>query len=164
MSCGWPVSRILSGRRRLPRWPFIWPARCRAGLAAYPGRHVQGRHADQPLATPIRHCSRWGLPCHRRCRQCGGLLHHRFTLACVQAVCSLWRYPSGLPGRELPGTAALWSPDFPRGEPRDHPAIRTGWKVVCRPTAVNRLSTRPGRLLLKNRRPGRWHQRQPHCF
>jgi hypothetical protein len=27
---------------------------------------------------------------------------------------SLWRFPSGYPGRALPGTLASWSPDFPR--------------------------------------------------
>jgi len=27
---------------------------------------------------------------------------------------SLWRFPSGFPGRALPGTVVLWSPDFPR--------------------------------------------------
>ena len=34
-----------------------------------------------PRLTPIRHCSRWGLPCRFRCRNRGGLLPHRFTLA-----------------------------------------------------------------------------------
>ena len=49
----------------------------------------------------------------------------------AQAVCSLWRFPSGFPGRVLPGTIALWSPDFPRVTQghaptvtRGHPAIR----------------------------------------
>ena len=32
-------------------------------------------------ATPIWSCSRWGLPCRRRCRNRGALLPHRFTLA-----------------------------------------------------------------------------------
>ena len=32
----------------------------------------------------------------------------------AQAVCFLWRFPSGFPGRALPGTVVLWSPDFPR--------------------------------------------------
>ena len=32
-------------------------------------------------AIPIRSCSRWGLPCRRRCRKRGALLPHRFTLA-----------------------------------------------------------------------------------
>jgi hypothetical protein len=31
-----------------------------------------------------------------------------------EADCSLWRFPSGCPGRALPGTVASWSPDFPR--------------------------------------------------
>ena len=35
----------------------------------------------RPRLTPIRHCSRWGLPCRFRCRNRGGLLPHRFTLA-----------------------------------------------------------------------------------
>jgi len=34
-------------------------------------------------AVPIRSCSRWGLPCRRRCRRRGALLPHRFTLAAV---------------------------------------------------------------------------------
>ena len=40
------------------------------------------------------------------------------------AVCSLWRFPSGCPGRALPGTVALWSPDFPHPERCGHPALR----------------------------------------
>jgi hypothetical protein len=32
-------------------------------------------------AAPIRSCSRWGLPCHHRCRRRGALLPHPFTLA-----------------------------------------------------------------------------------
>lgn len=35
-----------------------------------------------PPATPIRSCSRWGLPCRDRYRPRGALLPHRFTLAC----------------------------------------------------------------------------------
>jgi hypothetical protein len=34
----------------------------------------------KPRAAPIRSCSRWGLPCRRRCRRRGALLPHRFTL------------------------------------------------------------------------------------
>ena len=40
------------------------------------------------------------------------------------AVSFLWRFPSGCPARALPGTIALWSPDFPRGNPRGHPTTR----------------------------------------
>jgi hypothetical protein len=35
-------------------------------------------------AVPIRSCSRWGLPCRRRCRRRGALLPHRFTLAAAK--------------------------------------------------------------------------------
>ena len=47
-----------------------------------------------------------------------------------RAVYFLWRSPSGYPARALPGTTALWSPDFPRGAcaPRGHPAL-------CAPSA-----------------------------
>ena len=69
-----------------------------------------------PRDVPIRSCSRRGLPC-RPCYQArGGLLPHPFTLPCPegQAVCFLWRYPSGHPGRALPAASSPWSPDFPR--------------------------------------------------
>jgi len=77
-------------------------------------------------AAPTWSCSRWGFPCHRRCRRRGALLPHRFTLtarpACRDglAVYFLWHFPWGRPRRALPGTAPPWSPDFPlpadRGE------------------------------------------------
>ncbi len=66
-------------------------------------------------AIPIRLCSRRGLPCRTCCQIRGGLLPHLFTLTCKsQAVCSLWRFPAGFPGRALPAAVSLWSPDFPR--------------------------------------------------
>src|SRR5271170_7380130 len=37
-------------------------------------------HARVLRAVPIRSCSRWGLPCRRRCRRRGALLPHLFTL------------------------------------------------------------------------------------
>src|SRR5580658_5595288 len=73
--------------------------------------------AQKPRAAPIRSCSRWGLPCRRRCRRRGALLPHRFTLAAVgtqraAAVCSLWHYPWARTRRTLSGTACPRSPDF----------------------------------------------------
>jgi len=44
-----------------------------------------GRKACANHVIPIRSCSRWGLPCHRRCRRRGGLLPHPFTLTCAGA-------------------------------------------------------------------------------
>src|SRR5215471_11113944 len=58
----------------------------------------------------MRPCSRWGLPCRSRCRERGGLLPRRFTLArrligtSGRAVCFLWHSPRGHPHRALPGT------------------------------------------------------------
>ena len=84
----------------------------------------------EPRETPIWLCSWRGLPCPRSCPQGGGLLLHRFTLTPTRrAVCFLWRYPSGYPGRALPGTVVSWSPDFPPGltlrpDQSGHPALR----------------------------------------
>ncbi len=74
-----------------------------------------------PRAVPIRSCSRWGLPCRRRCRRRGALLPHRFTLAAANAtpaaVCSLWHCPWARTRRMLSGTACPRSPDFPPRQP-----------------------------------------------
>src|SRR4029079_15517645 len=52
-------------------------------------------------------CSGWGLPCHARCRTCGGLLLHRFTLTRARdssgRFAFLWHFPRGHPHRALPG-------------------------------------------------------------
>ena len=45
------------------------------------GSGHRSRSCKQLRAAPIRSCSRWGLPCRRRCRRRGALLPHRFTLA-----------------------------------------------------------------------------------
>lgn len=59
---------------------------CLAACLTRPTR-VAGRERPRgrpqsgpPPATPIRPCSRWGLPCRDRCRPRGGLLPHPFTL------------------------------------------------------------------------------------
>ena len=54
----------------------------------------------------------------------GGLLLHRFTLTHADMGGFIsWR-PSSCLARALLRTIALWSPDFPRGNPRGHPATR----------------------------------------
>ena len=82
-------------------------ARIRRGMlpACKPGsvecRHSDGhssgsavaRTLEQPTRSvlvgvghpslPIWPCSHWGLPRHVCCQPCGGLLPHRFTLACA---------------------------------------------------------------------------------
>jgi hypothetical protein len=48
--------------------------------------HNPEARAYVPLrAVPIRSCSRWGLPCRRRCRRRGALLPHHFTLTAANA-------------------------------------------------------------------------------
>ena len=73
------------------------------------------------LAVPVRSpVPRWALtPPFHPCSEIG-------------AVCSLWRFPSGLPGRALPGAVASWSPDFPpRRLPKELPqaAVRPSAQV-----------------------------------
>jgi len=46
-----------------------------------PGRNAETRLPVEPATVPTRSCSRWGLPCRRRCRCRGALLPHPFTLA-----------------------------------------------------------------------------------
>jgi hypothetical protein len=67
------------------RRPFILDAGCPAPPATYPDggpRHRLRlcRLRVKARAVPIRSCSRWGLPCRRRCRPRGALLPHLFTL------------------------------------------------------------------------------------
>ncbi len=49
------------------------------------GRDPETR-SHEPRAVPIRSCSRWGLPCRRRCRRRGAPLPHRFTLTAANAT------------------------------------------------------------------------------
>ncbi|AEM41804.1 hypothetical protein KVU_1965 [Ketogulonicigenium vulgare WSH-001] len=80
-----------------------------------------------PRGVPIWHCSRWGLPCRSCCQSRGGLLPHRFTFTPTCRVVSfLWRFPSGFPGRALPGTVLVGVRTFleRRKGARGHPAIR----------------------------------------
>ncbi len=74
-----------------------------------PGRPDPDTDPERPLArgvraVPIRSCSRWGLPCRRRCRRRGALLPHPFTLAATI--------------RNLPRRSALCG-TFPEASPRE---------------------------------------------
>ena len=60
-------------------------------------------------AAPTWSCSRWGLPCRRRCRQRGALLPHHFTLAASaanrgggSAVCFCGTFPRVAPAGRYP--------------------------------------------------------------
>ena len=99
--------------------PFLWDARHHTPRATYPDDRPGSGPAPAGAVVPMRSCSRWGLPCRRRCRWRGALLPHPFTLtrrrprSPRRADCSLWHFPWGRPRRALPGTVLPWSPDFP---------------------------------------------------
>jgi hypothetical protein len=124
---GFPRVTAIPLRRRLP-----------GASSNLPGWLVrtdwdQSPCGDRSRATPIRFCSRWGLPCRSRCRQRGALLPHRFTLTRPpppfflprkrrrgggsRRSRSLWHFPWGHPRRTLSGTVCPRSPDFPPRRP-----------------------------------------------
>ena len=79
--------RLTAGRRSKPssvpsrgRIISLGP-RSPAASCGLPGTAGLATHGAGSASSPIRPCSGWGLPCRRRCRRRGGLLHHRFTLA-----------------------------------------------------------------------------------
>jgi hypothetical protein len=117
----WSVSRVLSGRFSLPGRPFLSVRSRPRTLAAYPRRTYE----LGTLSPPIWPCSSWGLPCHSRYRECGGLLPHLFTLAYRFAgrrsvFCGTFRRSSrpGITWQLFPR-----SPDFPRlGGPQSRPS------------------------------------------
>jgi hypothetical protein len=103
-----PDSVPVMNRRR----PSIWARRCRTGSCGLPG--TMGRATRSLLglapggvwrAAPVA-------------RGAGGLLHHRFTLACAAtaAIGGLLSVPLSVGSPRLGVTQhrALWSPDFPR--------------------------------------------------
>jgi len=136
--CGWPISRILS--QGLPplddhssshaltdavQLPTR-ASRAEASLRRYP---MALRPLDQPRARPL-----FGIAPGGACRASPVTSPAVGSYPTVSpfplrtgVVSSLWRFPWGYPRRGLPGTLALWSPDFPREAyaPRGHPAIRT---------------------------------------
>jgi len=69
-------------------------------------------------SSPIWPCSGWGLPCRRRHRRRGGLLHHRFTLACPPrgVIGGLFSVALSVASRRpaVSRHPALRSSDFPR--------------------------------------------------
>ena len=90
--CGPHSSRAKNARRPVSR---VLSAPCGAVMAIPLGRPLPDASRDLPgrrrgnapadgcrrRAAPIWSCSRWGLPCRRRCRRRGALLPHPFTLA-----------------------------------------------------------------------------------
>ena len=120
---------------------------------------------SNPRKVPIRHCSRWGLPCGGCCQPPGGLLPHRFTLTVGSAgrgparrrfvFCGAFRrvtppghYPAPLPL----GVRTFLAPLQARG----HPALRAGLALRLHPRCVN-----PHLKFKQRPRQQRQHLRQP---
>jgi hypothetical protein len=147
---GRPVSRILS--RGSPPMDDHSSGRPVAGAprAANPDR---GGEAPRD-AVPIRHCSRWGLPCHPRCRGRGGLLPHRFTVAAHARrsdLCGAFRRiapPGRYPAPLLQGVRTFLEPQSPkkRGPAAIRPSARIGPMRCPRPRQAG-----PARRRWRNR-------------
>lgn len=129
--CGWPVSRVLSKAMPLDghssgRWitPALWQPT---------------RIGEQELFRAMPTRSLFGLAPGGACHAtpvAGGAVRSYRTVSPLpgphaersgRAVCSLWRYPSGCPGRVLPGAIAPSEPglssqrDRARARPSSHP-------------------------------------------
>ena len=118
---GRPVSRILSGPPPDGQGTLgdhsSGPAV--AGGLVLPTRPAWGRSGPGALARPAEVL--FGIAPGGACRAvpvAGAAVGSYPTVspspARRRADCSLWRFPSALAARALPGTVAPWSPDFPR--------------------------------------------------
>ena len=107
-------SKRAIARALLAANPDLW-AKAACGDIGNPIKPAQGPYsALLPVGLAMRRllpAPRWALtpPIHPYRRLCR-------ARPCTTAVCFLWRFPSGYPARALPGTVALWSPDFPRSK------------------------------------------------
>ena len=141
------------GKRQTVCKPGSVPRDTHAGMAIHLGRPSPNASRDRPErrrggparrrrmptppAAPTWSCSRWGLPCRRRCRRRGALLPHHFTLAAHRSQAGpglggvfLWHFPWGRPRRALPGTVPPWSPDFPPSASGERPSDHLAWDDV----------------------------------
>lgn len=89
-------------------------------------------------AVPIRSCSRWGLPCRRRCRRRGGLLPHPFTLTPSSLLPSFGQ--NGRRGGLLSVALSLGSP--PPGVTRHRISVEPG---LSSPAAFRHMTSAAAR-------------------
>ncbi len=151
---GWPapsarrsVSRVLSRRasvagmaihlgRSLPNASRDRPERRRGR----PARRRPPNRQQMPPAAPTWSCSRWGLPCRRRCRRRGALLPHHFTLAAHAVPCDAAASDDGA-WRCVSVALSLGSP--PPGVTRHRASVEPGLSSLRRPKGRKRAAIRP---------------------
>lgn len=140
---GGPVSRILS--RVAPGMTIHLGLLSPTGSCCQPGPRGQGRPMMRSLfgIAPGGACRAGPVA-----RPAVGSYPTVSPLSRITSgtVCFLWRFPSGCPGRALPGTVALWSPDFPPCDLHQqiaggHPALRASVAVKRSPRSGQREST-----------------------
>ena len=77
--------------------------------------------AGHSIHSPIRSCTRWGLPSRQVTLP---LVRSYRTVSSLplrtEAVCFLWHYSLRSPSLAVSKHPALWSPDFPQPCGRDH--------------------------------------------
>ena len=150
------VSRVLS--------------RPRAGMAIHLGRSLPNASRDRPErrrgrparrrqprpappAAPTWSCSRWGLPCRRRCRRRGALLPHHFTLAarrlerrrarrCVSVALSLGSPPPGVTRHRASVEPGLSSLRRANPTKSGHPTVWLGRFGMPRPACQTVIGAR----------------------
>jgi hypothetical protein len=145
-----------------------------------PTRTARSGHGPEALracarklrAAPIRSCSRWGLPCRRRCRRRGALLPHRFTLTAVKhathrgglfsVALSLGSRPPDVIRHRLSTEPGLSSPACAGVAVRPTDGKRDGETARCRQEAARRSKARARAAMFRGR--PRWASRSCKVF
>jgi hypothetical protein len=127
-----PVSRVLSPPPNRATGDGHSSRASVAGRLARPTRTTgPGNRPSRRSGSvvPTWSCSRWGLPCRRRCRRRGALLPHPFTFArrpaaragrLLSVALSLGSPPPGVTRHRVSAEPGLSSPESPRERPSGH--------------------------------------------
>ena len=114
------------------------------------------RDTGTPPAAPTWSCSRWGLPCRRRCRRRGALLPHHFTLAARRperrtssAVCFCGTFPGVAPAGRYPAPCLRGARTFlptPSELDEERPSDRLAGKIWDGAPRLSNRATGSARL------------------
>ena len=116
----------------------------------------RSRQKPRPPAAPTWSCSRWGLPCRRRCRRRGALLPHHFTLAARRperrtssAVCFCGTFPGVAPAGRYPAPCLRGARTFlpaPSEPGVERPSDRLAGKIWDGAPRLSNRATGPARV------------------